>query len=204
MKKRKWILIVSMMIICCTGCGKNYSDEELTTEDSRNKFPEFSFDSTQKPYYQKDNHAVAIAENGYYFVRNISFGSFDNFGDMDYLFLHSQHDIKKLENKAYGKMIYYYDIDSGTATPLCSKVDCKHNDENCEAYFDTIEGTQNGASFMTNGGFQYYNHRLYMISYDSKNGTKLVSYDNQGKNQKDECVIASDPEFYPYFGGTKD
>ncbi|MDO5381640.1 MAG: hypothetical protein Q4F06_02830 [Eubacteriales bacterium] len=199
---RKKFICIAMVIVCIAntliGCGADYSSEELVTQDVQNKFPEFSFNSDEQPYYQKDNHIIAVAEKGYYFVRNFPSGYLDNFTNTKYFRLEEDRNILSADSKSYGKMIYFYDINTDTVTPLCSKVDCKHNTTSCQAYFDTVEGDEDG------GGFVYYNHRLYMVSYDNKAGMKLVSYDEHGSNQKDECVINSNPEYIPYFGGNND
>ncbi|MFR1767315.1 MAG: hypothetical protein ACLSW1_07175 [Lachnospira sp.] len=204
MKKR--FIAITIIISCITsllaGCGVDYSSEELPTETVQNKFPDFSFDSNEKPYYQKDNHITAVAENGYYFVRNVSsIAGLDNFTRIRYFRLEPDRYQKGQDSgRSYGKMIYFYDVNSGIVTPLCSKIDCKHDNMECQAYFDTTEGEQ----YVDGGGFVYYKHRLYMIEYDAKTGIKLISFDNNGNNQRDECVINDNPEYMPYVGGNND
>ena len=197
--KRTFLILLSIIIFALTGCGQDYSSEERTTEAVQNKFPKISYNSTEKPYYQNDNHIVAVAENGYYFVRNLPFSvGLDNFASIRYYRLESDNDNKSSASESYGKMLYYYDINSETVTPLCSKVNCKHNTVECEAYFDTVEGNSDS------GGFVYYNKQIYMVAYDNKSGMKVVSYDEHGMNQKDESVISNDPEYLPYTGGKND
>lgn len=146
MKKR--FIAITIIISCITGllagCGVDYSSEELPTETVQNKFPDFSFDSNEKPYYQKDNHITAVAENGYYFVRNIApRAGLDNFTRIKYQRLESYRYQKGPDlRRSYGKMIYFYDVNSGIVTPLCSKIDCKHDNMECQAYFDTMESEQ--------------------------------------------------------------
>ena len=83
--KRIFLMLLSIIFCALTGCGHDYSREERTTEAVQNKFPNIIYNSTEKPYYQKDNHIVAIAENGYYFVRNLPLSvSLDNFVSMKY------------------------------------------------------------------------------------------------------------------------
>lgn len=72
--------------------------------------------------------------------------------------------IKASDKKKYGKVIYYYDINKNTASPLCNKADCRHNTIDCEAYFDNI----NDEDIQDNGGFVYYKNQLYMLSYVKK------------------------------------
>ena len=70
----KKTLVAIMILSACalSACGKNYSGEEVTTVTYENKFPDFVYDSNDFQYYIKDNHKVAVAEDGYYFARNYS------------------------------------------------------------------------------------------------------------------------------------
>ena len=193
----KKTLVAIMILSACalSACGKNYSGEEVTTVTYENKFPDFVYDSNDFQYYIKDNHKVAVAEDGYYFARNYSVKS-DNMINSKYYQDDSKDKTGNSDENAYGKILYYYDVNSETVTPLCSKIDCKHNNVECEAYFDA--GGEN------DGGFVYYKHRLYMISYDDTSGTKLISFDENGHDKKEYCVINDNPEYVPYGGGTND
>ncbi len=166
-----------MILSACalSACGKNYSGEEVTTVTYENKFPDFVYNSNDFQYYIKDNHKIAVAEDGYYFARNYSVKS-DNMINSKYYQDDSKDKTSNSEENAYGKILYYYDVNSETVTPLCSKIDCKHNNVECEAYFDA--GGEN------DGGFVYYKHRLYMISYDDTSGTKLISFDENGHDKR--------------------
>lgn len=187
-----------IMAFIVVGCGKNYSDEIIETKAEQDKFPEFAYDISENPYYQKDNHMIAIAENGYYFARNIFVGrDFDNLRKGNYSRVESYYSNAISDLKPYGKLIYYYDINTEKVTPLCSKADCKHNTVQCEAYFANVENGRDG-------GFVYYNHRLYMVGYDGNSGIKLLSYDEHGKNQTNECTIWEDPNYTPYVNGDND
>ena len=193
----KKTLVAIMILSACalSACGKNYSGEEVTTVTYENKFPDFVYDSNDFQYYIKDNHKVAVAEDGYYFARNYSVKS-DNMINSKYYQDDSKDKTGNSDESAYGKILYYYDVNSETVTTLCSKIDCKHNNVECEAYFDA--GGEN------DGGFVYYKHRLYMISYDDTSGTKLISFDENGHDKKEYCVINDNPEYVPYGGGTND
>ena len=197
MKKLLSIFMVAVLLVIA-GCGTkaDYSSEEVTTEETvtvkqeQKVFTDFKYDFSKNPYYQKDNHNVVVAEDGYYFVRNMSFnGVLDNFVNNEYQYVQGITD-----NKKYGKMIYYYDINTQEVTPLCSKTNCSHISETCEAYFKNVP----------NEGFVYYNNHLYMRTYDINAGISLVSYDKNGGNRKEESVICDNPEYQPFVGNNND
>jgi len=193
---------------CREGCGTgaDYSSEEITTEaisqdqnqqKEQEEVPRIDYNFDKNPYYQKDNHNVVVAEDGYYFVRNTtSSGIMDNFISNHYgsIFSHSDVKMAKNESDERGKIIYYYDINTQKVTPLCSKINCGHNSEECETYFGDVPDE----------GFVYYNKHLYMRTYDETAGLRLVSYDKNGKNKKEECVISADPEYQPCVGNNND
>lgn len=180
MKRWQICIIICLILTGLTACGKDYSGEEVSTKEVVQKFENFNYDSMKIPYYQKDNHVIAVSENGYYFVRNVSAWGYDNFVNLYYGRISEKSAIKASDKKKYGKVIYYYDINKNTASPLCNKADCRHNTIDCEAYFDNI----NDEDIQDNGGFVYYKNQLYMLSYDEKNGIKLLSYNNLGKDKK--------------------
>lgn len=199
------ILIMAMLFVT-SGCGTgaDYSSEEITTEaisqnqqNEQEEVPRIDYNFDKNPYYQKDNHNVVVAEDGYYFVRNTtSSGMMDNFTSNHYGSIFSHSDVKNAKNESdeRGKIIYYYDINTQKVTPLCSKINCGHNSEECEAYFGDVPDE----------GFVYYNKHLYMRTYDETAGLRLVSYDKNGKNKKEECVISADPEYQPCVGNNND
>lgn len=200
--KKLMAIFTAVILLVINGCGTgaDYSSEEITTDTVQQEqavFPDFNYDFDKKPYYQKDNHNVVAAEDGYYFVRNNSAdGVLDNFGENKYERVQAQNNPASWESgdKGYGKVIYYYDINTQKVTPLCSKINCRHNSEECEAYFGDVP----------NEGFVYYNKRLYMRNYSDTAGIKLVSYDKNGKNQSEECVICDNPEYQPLSGNNND
>lgn len=200
MKRWQICIIICLILTGLTACGNDYSGEEVSTKEVVQKFENFNYDSMKIPYYQKDNHVIAVSENGYYFVRNVSAWGYDNFVNLYYGRISEKSAIKASDKKKYGKVIYYYDINKNTASPLCNKADCRHNTIDCEAYFDNI----NDEDIQDNGGFVYYKNQLYMLSYDEKNGIKLLSYNNLGKDKKEVCVITDNPEYIPLSGSDND
>lgn len=100
------ILIMAMLFVT-SGCGTgaDYSSEEITTEaisqnqqNEQEEVPRIDYNFDKNPYYQKDNHNVVVAEDGYYFVRNTtSSGMMDNFTSNHYGSIFSHSDVKKAQ-----------------------------------------------------------------------------------------------------------
>ena len=102
---KKTLLAIMILSACAlSACGKNYSGEEVTTVTYENKFPDFVYDSNDFQYYIKDNHKVAVAEDGYYFARNYSVKS-DNMINSKYYQDDSKDKTSNSEENAYGKIM---------------------------------------------------------------------------------------------------
>lgn len=87
----------------------------------------------------------------------------------------------------------FLDKATGEVSVLCANADCNHNDPlKCSAYFaNIVMGNQHYSS-----GLEYYKGRLYGISYDKENGTRLMSYDGTGNDEVREMVIEANPSFF--------
>ncbi|MDO5382959.1 MAG: hypothetical protein Q4F06_09645 [Eubacteriales bacterium] len=85
--------------------------------------------------------------------------------------------------EGYRNYLYYYDINDEISVPLCSKIGCKHDDENCEAYLSE--------SNCLGSHIWYINGRIYMIERTSEQDT-LVSYDSKKRNKRTEAVLSVD------------
>lgn len=59
------------------------------------------------------------------------------------------------------RFLYYIDGKSMETTPLCNKVNCLHNDRECDAFFNLFETPSNNLN-MSNI-IQYYEDSLYMV-----------------------------------------
>lgn len=59
------------------------------------------------------------------------------------------------------KFLYYIDGKSMNTIPLCNKVNCLHNDEECDAYFNLFVTPANALNL--SNIIQYYEDSLYMI-----------------------------------------
>lgn len=150
--------------ISLTGCDNSkYTDGynngnkgSITVSDSiLTQFPGFTYDDNEGQYYMSDNSAAA--ENGYYFItQNASENGTNNF-------------------------IYYYDMTSQTSVPLCSKLNCQHNDTSCDAYISDVK--------CLGEMIWYYGGRIYMIERSSEKDI-LISYDSEGRNRKEVCTLS--------------
>lgn len=107
--------------------------------------------------------------------------------------------------KDQGKKIPYwsfYSLTSGTSTPLCSKLNCEHGDKSeCNAvFFDKIDdkrpiGNIYDGTFVSD--FAYYGGSLFRLSYNEKDGTRLISYDYSGGDMVVDRVVESDTNYKP-------
>jgi len=172
MKKLKiGISILAVLIVTgaigLTGCSnekytKDYVPIEVNSAVSV-QFPDFKFDNNEGQYYMSDNSAAA--ENGYYFItKNVSKSGQNNF-------------------------IYYFDMTSESSVPLCSNIQCKHNDSSCDAYITNEE--------CLGQMIWYYSGRLYMIERTAENDI-LVSYDTEGRNKNTVCILSEGNSFVGY------
>lgn len=85
-------------------------------------------------------------------------------------------------------ILYFYNINSDINMPLCSKANCKHKDENCDAYVSAID-TTNGGTFECNCmGYKvmYYNEHVYCIEVTKDRDYYLYQYDSAFSNR--QCV----------------
>ncbi len=153
-----WRIFVSMficllLIIPLASC-KSYAEYG---DDWDYEYSDYKFDSEKSQFYMAEN--TAAAENGYYYISNAPVN------DVNYDF------------------IYFYDMKNQTSLPLCSKLNCEHGDENCDAYISENKCVENN--------IWYYKGRLYMIE---RTGEKdlLVSYDKNGRDKKTQAELSVD------------
>ncbi len=79
-------------------------------------------------------------------------------------------------------LLYFYDIESGLGLPLCSRVDCKHKDNQCDAYANP-SGSSDISCLCDGGEVFYYEKKLYMVERDTENNYYLSQY-NSNYNEK--------------------
>ncbi len=90
-------------------------------------------------------------------------------------------------------ILHFYDVQSDTLFPLCTKESCRHIDETCDAYI--FDWTSSSISYgkTTNGWcanavdykIYYNNDRLYMISAHPDNGLVLFQYSQYFTEQRE-------------------
>lgn len=115
------------------------------------------FDANAAQLY-KDKNAAA-AENGYYYIASPPVHREDNY------------------------FVYFFDTSSMKAFALCSKLNCDHTTQDCDAYVskDRCQGYQ----------LWYYNGRIYMIERTEEKDL-LVSYDKNLRDKRTENELSVD------------
>lgn len=144
----KRVIIGILCIVCmvCTGCSRKYT-QDVDVQPTSNV--QYTYISDAQNYYSECN--VADDGVGYYFTD------------------------QKVYGNEIGYELYYYDRTQDRAVPLCSKINCKHDDKSCEAYFTNDK--------CMNGFIWYQNNSLFRIERDIDTGNMyLVSFNRDGSN----------------------
>ena len=152
MKKILLIMMTVTTALVMTACsGKTNS--QTSSEDY--KYSSYVYDDNAPQYYMSDN--AAASETGYYYIAGAPV------------------------NNNRNSYIYYYDMVKDMTIPLCSKMDCDHRTEECEAYMskDACLGNK----------IWYHNQRLYMIEKTEEKDI-LVSYDKTMRDKKEEKTLS--------------
>ena len=81
-----------------------------------------------------------------------------------------------------GGILTYYDFSSDETYPFCSNVNCSHEDDSCDAWFDSMVF-----------GPAIYEGKVYLFSYDNDSGDWLfLSMDPDGTNRKNIVRLSGD------------
>ncbi len=145
------MFICLLLIIPLASC-KSYAEYD---GDDNYAYSDYEFNNEESQFYMAKN--TAAAENGYYYISN----SPVNKEDYDF--------------------IYFYDMKNQTSLPLCSKLNCEHDSENCNAYITDDECAGNC--------IWYYKERLYMVERTAEKDL-LVSYDKNGRDKKTQAELS--------------
>lgn len=163
MKKIILIIITVVTMLGISACGDKQSNQSTVTDDYR--YSSYTYDDNAPQYYMAGS--AAASETGYYYIDGAPVINNSNM------------------------YIYYYDMIKDMTIPLCSKVDCDHRTDECEAYI-----SQN---ICVGSKIWYHNERLYMIEKTEEKDI-LVSYDKKeektlsinglsvNKNSKNACI----------------
>ena len=149
--RKLFYLIPAFAVMIFVGC----SNKGRSSENVDYEYSDYVFDNDAPQYYMSNSSAAA--PSGYYFIGDaaISTGS--------------------------ERFLYYFDMVNKSVMPLCTKLNCEHNSQDCDAYVSDKS--------RVTGGLWYYNNRLYMIERTDEKDL-LVSYDKTGRDKKTEAVLS--------------
>ena len=153
MKKIILIIITVVTMLGISACGDKQSNQSTVTDDYR--YSSYTYDDNAPQYYMAGS--AAASETGYYYIDGAPVINNSNM------------------------YIYYYDMIKDMTIPLCSKVDCDHRTDECEAYI-----SQN---ICVGSKIWYHNERLYMIEKTEEKDI-LVSYDKTMRDKKEEKTVS--------------
>ena len=157
MKKIILIIMAVVTMLGISACGDKQSNQSTVTDDYR--YSSYTYDDNAPQYYMAGS--AAASETGYYYIDGAPVINNSNM------------------------YIYYYDMIKDMTIPLCSKVDCDHRTDECEAYI-----SQN---ICVGSKIWYHNQRLYMIEKTDerdKKEEKTLSINglSVNKNSKNACI----------------
>ena len=153
MKKIILIIITVVTMLGIPACGDKQSNQSTVTDDYR--YSSYTYDDNAPQYYMAGS--AAASETGYYYIDGAPVINNSNM------------------------YIYYYDMIKDMTIPLCSKVDCDHRTDECEAYI-----SQN---ICVGSKIWYHNERLYIIEKTEEKDI-LVSYDKTMRDKKEEKTLS--------------
>lgn len=153
MKKIILIIITVVTMLGISACGDKQSNQSTVTDDYR--YSSYTYDDNAPQYYMAGS--AAASETGYYYIDGAPVINNSNM------------------------YIYYYDMIKDMTIPLCSKVDCDHRTDECEAYI-----SQN---ICVGSKIWYHNERLYMIEKTEEKDI-LVSYDKTMRDKNEEKTLS--------------
>ncbi len=166
MKKYALLILLMGMIVIITACAdsgeKNSKENRLETNSSENAM---GFDLSAMEYNPDTdaqpfftNSRMAKSEHGYYY--------WDTGGN---------------------GFVMYYDMDSGKKVPLCNRPECRHDDEECNAWYPDIFNPNavetRDARYDTNH-INFYDGSLYLIGCDKDDYVCLYKIAEDGSSRE--------------------
>ena len=78
--------------------------------------------------------------------------------------------------------VHFTDFASGESAVLCSRPDCRHDDENCYAYFDepVFEDIYDGSLYVVDNGDTLNGSKIYKCNTDGSDRKVIAEFDCQG------------------------
>ncbi len=173
---KKVFIYVSLCLLFLTACNSKKYTEGIEKATQKKVILDTSYEST----FKSNGHVRASAE-GYYFLNE----------------LRGSEEVGK--NLPFWS---FYNIDTNSYTPLCSKLNCDHGTiSTCDAvFYDKLENERAIGSLYDNvyvSDFSCYGGRLFRISYTEKDGTRLLSYDRTGNDMVVDRAVEPDANFVP-------
>ncbi len=147
------MLCVVLVFTFLSGCSGNGNKPA----SGEYEYSDYVFNNDEAQYYM--GNGAAAAETGYYYIAKSP--------------VHTSSDI----------FLYYFDMINKNSLPLCTKLNCAHNDKSCDACLS------DGKCLSSN--IWYYNQRIYMIERNSEKDI-VVSYDKTGRDKREGAVLSVD------------
>ncbi|MBQ9886044.1 MAG: hypothetical protein IJM37_04180 [Lachnospiraceae bacterium] len=174
MKKIFRLICLLMIFAAFCGCSKNINNSEatdvineLTKEYEKKTVVDFgdtvyNFKTDSQNCFDPQMREIVSVNSGYYF------------------FIH---------DKKANCWLKYYDKNSNTCIPVCQRVDCNHDNDNCDSVFLKEENITNA-----DGRLWYYKDMLYYISteiHDNCIDYNLNSITLDGSKRTKICTLYS-------------
>ena len=157
--KKLCLVLAAILIVLLAACGKNTENIETTASASRESEP-------SAPYELK----VAPED------RNQAF-AWSNFVETSEAYYYD-----------WDHLIYFCPRGEATFRPLCGKPNCRHNDENCNAWFEgTSLGYYDGAFYTTSSSRT--NLRVIRIELDGSDHREVAQVDISKIYQAYACTF---------------
>lgn len=147
------LLCIVLVFAVIPGCSGKKNNPASTEYE----YSDYVFNNDEAQYYM--NKDAAAAETGYYYIAK-----------------------SPVHTSSY-KFLYYFDMVNKNSMPLCTKLNCAHNDASCDAYMSDDE--------CLSSYIWYYDQRIYMIERNSEKDI-LVSYDKTGRDKREGAVLSVD------------
>lgn len=153
-------MLLLPILVCLTACSSEQPDTSAGEDGIQGTFnikPDFVMETDSQPDCAGN---IVYTEAGYYTLMQTS----------------------SMDEDLSGFMLQYYDYESGQQVPVCGKMDCDHNNVDCNAYF-----ADNKYPLPLNS-LWYYEHNLYIFCVQQDYyGIERISMD--GSERETSCTL---------------